>query len=172
MDARKPTFTEFWTESLAKDLFRFLKYRLKCTETAEELTHETYLRLHKKINEAPLDNARAFAFHIAQNLAIDYQRKLLVRSRYIEQTLDHQQYAHSPLPVSVAERTLMAEERLHLLRNAMDDLPENCRTAFILHSVHGLTYLQIAERMGISRSMVNKLLAKAMLHCKQALDND
>lgn len=73
----------FWTESLAKDLLVFLTGRVKCPETAADLTQETYLRLYQSINNNPPDNARALAFRIAVNLAIDYQRKVTVRNRHI-----------------------------------------------------------------------------------------
>jgi len=57
---------------------------LKCAEVATDLTHETYLSLRQHEKKIGLhENARALAFHIAMNLAIDYQRKAEVRPRYI-----------------------------------------------------------------------------------------
>lgn len=63
--------TLFCSESLAENLLHFLTSRLKCHETAADLTHETYLRLDRKIKQSPPDDARALAFRIALNLAID-----------------------------------------------------------------------------------------------------
>jgi outer membrane receptor for ferric coprogen and ferric-rhodotorulic acid len=57
--------------------------RVKCQETAADLTHETYIRLYQSINKNPPDNARALAFRIAVNLAIDYQRKVIVKNSHI-----------------------------------------------------------------------------------------
>lgn len=161
---------QFWNKSLAEDLLRFLTSRTKCPETAADLTHETYLRLDRKVKEAPLDNARALAFHIALNLAIDYQRKASVRRRYA---------ANIPLDSALEvvsgkscepEQVLMARQQLAQMQKALNELPENCRTAFYLQSTQGLKYSEIAAHMGISKSMVNRLLSQAMAYCAAQLD--
>jgi len=162
---------DFWSEPLAKDLLRFLTGRLKCRETAADLTHETYLRLHRLCRDSPPDDARALAFHIAVNLAVDYQRKTAVRNRFGAEidadTLHDTLAGHDS---ANPERILISKQRFGRLQQALDELPANCRTAFVLHSVEGLGYTEIAERMGISKSMVGKHLAKAMAHCAERLD--
>lgn len=156
-----------WNDSLADDLRRFLTKRLKCAEAAADLTHETYLRLHQQSRRAdyPHDNARALAFHIAMNLAVDYQRKASVRSRYLA---DEGAECISEVPSSrqsQPEHILIARQRLDVLRRALDELSPECRTVFLMHGVEGLKYAEIAARLGISISMVGRHLAQAMLHC-------
>ncbi len=156
-----------WNDSLADDLRRFLTKRLKCAEAAADLTHETYLRLRQQSRGAdyPHDNARALAFHIAMNLAVDYQRKASVRSRYLA---DEGAECFSEVPSSrqsQPEHILIARQRLDVLRGALDELSPECRTVFLLHGVEGLKYAEIAARLGISVSMVGRHLAQAMLHC-------
>ena len=161
----------FWTESLAKDLLIFLTGRVKCPETAADLTHETYLRLYQSINNNPPDNARALAFRIAVNLAIDYQRKAMVRNRHIsDMTLDF--FDETVADSSAAEpvQIIMARQRLGVLQMALDELPTDCRTAFLLNGVEGLSYSEIAGRLGISKSKVGRLLAQAIAHCEQHLE--
>lgn len=158
-----------WNDSLLNELRRFLTKRLKCPEAAADLTHETYLRLRQR-DGTPPDNARALAFHIAMNLAVDYQRKSSVRDRYlvdsdastIEETATDA--AHSP------EQTLIAQQRLSRVQSALNELPPDCRTVFLLHGVEGLKYTEIADRLGISVSMVGKHLARAMQHCARSID--
>jgi DNA-directed RNA polymerase specialized sigma24 family protein len=62
---------------------QFFKRHLKYQDAAADLTHETYLRFHQWLKDTPPDNARALAFSIAVNLAIDYQRKAKVKSNYM-----------------------------------------------------------------------------------------
>lgn len=160
----------FWTESLAEDLRIFLTGRVKCPETAADLTHETYLRLYQRIAENPPDNARALAFHIAVQLAIDYHRKTTVRNRFHADAEFDTCVDSVPNATPGPEQTLMATQRLVALKLALDELPTDCRTAFLLNGVDGLTYSEIATRMGISKSMVGKHLARALAHCAQWLD--
>ncbi len=160
----------FWTETLAQDLRIFLTGRVKCAETAADLTHETYLRLYQSAKENPPDNARALAFHIAVQLAIDYHRKTTVRNRHHSDVEFDSCIETTPSATAGPEQTLIARQRLDALQSALKDLPADCRTAFLLHGIDGLTYSEIAARMGISKSMVGKHLALALAHCAQRVE--
>lgn len=160
----------FWTESLAGELRSFLTIRVKCSETAAELTHDTYLGLKQIIEQNPPDNLRAMAFRIAINLAIDYQRKTTVRNRHAaNEDFDTLTEAVS-CRTSQPDKILIGQERLKTLKTALDELPAITRTVFLLHGSEGLTYSEIALQLGISKSLVNKLLAQAMRHCAEKLD--
>jgi RNA polymerase sigma factor (sigma-70 family) len=170
-ELQSPENAAFWNESLAEELLNFLTKRLKCSETAAEITHETFLRIYQNIIDNPPNNARAMAFHIAINLANDYQRKIKVRNNYtveVDSTLLADTHASkTPGP----EQIVMAQQQLQLLQTALDELPEECRTAFLLHSIEGLTHPEIAVRLGISRSKVWRHLVKALAHCTNRLDD-
>lgn len=159
-----------WNDSLLQELRRFLTKRLKCPEAAADLTNETYLRLRQRDSDHPPDNARALAFHIAMNLAVDYQRKLAVRNRYIVDDEFDNVNEINGTTTSSPEPTLIARQRLQTLQAALSELPPECRTVFLLHGVEGLKYAEIAQRLGISISMVGKHLARAMSHCAQRID--
>lgn len=159
-----------WNDSLLDELRRFLTKRLKCPEAAADLTHETYIRLRQRDSDNPPENARALAFHIAMNLAVDYQRKAAVRSRFlVDDELDSVADGSTTTTCS-PEQTLIARQRLEILQGALDELPPDCRTVFLLHGVEGLKYAEIADRLGISLAMVGKHLARAMSHCAQRID--
>lgn len=160
---------DIWSELLANDLRRFLTAKLKCAETAADLTHETYLRLSQRHPDKPPDNARALAFHIAVQLAIDYQRKVAVRNRYLVDDDGENAIENISSGYADPEQTLEAHQRMQTLKAALDELPAECRTVFLLHGVEGLKYSDIAERLDISVSMVGKHLARAMAFCAQRL---
>lgn len=163
-------YSSFWTESLAQELLRFLTGRLRCSETAADLTHETYLRLIQRTSDTPPDNARALAYKIAINLAIDYQRKVNVRKRHASDQEFDSVVESTPNNTAPPEHILIAQQRLDVLKKALAELPLDCRTAFTLHGTDGLTYSEIADHMGLSKSMVNRLLSRAMTHCRQKLN--
>lgn len=172
-DSSSPDIASYWSEALADELLRFLTGRLKCPEAAADITQETFLRFYQFVKENPPNNARALAYRIAVNLATDYQRKSKLRNSYttdVEPALFADRFkSTAPGP----EQTVMAGQHLEQLHAALNELPPNCRAAFLLHGMDGLTYGQIACQLGISESMVYKHLTKALNHCAALLaDND
>jgi len=59
-----------------------------------------------------------------------------------------------------------ADESLGIYCEAVAALPEKCRQVFLLRKVHGLTHREIAERMSLSISSVEKYLLKGILACQ------
>ena len=110
------------------------------------------------------------AFRIAVNLAIDYQRKTTVRNRHAANE-DFESITESvSCPTSQPDKILIGQERLKTLQKALNELPAITRTVFLLHGSEGLTYSEIALQLGISKSLVNKLLTQAMRYCAEQLD--
>ena len=103
---------------------------------------------------------------MAGNLAVDRLRQERVRGRHL---------TAGELPDTVpdawpaADQVVAARQELDILRQAVGDLPDKCRTVFVLYRGRGLTMRQVAERLGISEKTVEKHIAKAMLHCRGRL---
>lgn len=57
-------------------------------------------------------------------------------------------------------------QRLELLERALAELSPACRDSFLLRKLEGLTHLQIAQRLCISRALVEKHIVNAMKHCR------
>jgi RNA polymerase sigma-70 factor (ECF subfamily) len=91
----------------------------------------------------------------------------------------------SAAPVSVELRDMLAEARmvsgvdpalevsaqqcLATLRRALDELPPRPRAAFLMHRRDGITIEEIGRRLGVSRAMAKKYLAKALVHFRRRL---
>ena len=159
----------YWNEALAEELLRFLTGRVKCQETAADLTQETFLRFHQFVQTTPPDNARALAFSIAVNLATDYQRKAKVRSNYmvVADPVQHSENHASTAPGP--EQIAISQQRLKQFHDALDELPANYRSVFLLHNIDGLTYAEIAANLGIAEATVYNYLAKTISHCLNRL---
>jgi RNA polymerase sigma factor (sigma-70 family) len=157
-------FAYYWNDSLAEELRHFLTRRLRCSNTAAEITHETFLRIYQNTESNQANNARALAYRIAINLANDYQRKIKVRNRFnaeIESDFSADSYpSETPGP----EQIVMAQQRLQALQGALDELDIECRTTFLLQSINGLTHQEIAARLGISRAKVYRHLMRALAY--------
>jgi RNA polymerase sigma-70 factor (ECF subfamily) len=56
-----------------------------------------------------------------------------------------------------------------LLNCTLANLPPKCRLAFMLNRFDGLTYPQVAARMGISVKMVEKHITSSLVACRLAV---
>lgn len=54
---------------------------------------------------------------------------------------------------------------------AIDSLPKNQRTAFVLHKINDLTYKEIAEIMNLSLSSIESLIFRAKKNLQKKLMN-
>jgi RNA polymerase sigma-70 factor (ECF subfamily) len=70
------------------------------------------------------------------------------------------------------ERTIAARQQVRMLYRAILELPPKCRQVFLLHKFKERSHAQIAAHLGISKSMVEKHIIKAMTHCRQRLEEN
>ncbi len=153
------------------ELTRRLIGMVKSRETAADLVQDTYLRLLRLGDQHVVEQPRALLHKIATNLAIDHLRK----EKHSVQGIDCLDAAmavpcHAPSP----ERELVGKQQFQLFLQAIEHLPSRTREAFLLCRVYGYSYQEIAKRMNISESGVEKLLMRALdLSCQalKAIDN-
>ena len=151
-----------------EELTRRLIGMVKSRETAADLVQDTYLRLLRLGNQHVVEQPRALLHKIATNLAIDHLRK----EKHSVQGFDCLDTAmavpcHAPSP----ERELLGKQRFRLFLRAIECLPSRTREAFLLCRVYGYSYQEIATRMNISESGVEKLLMRALDRSCQALES-
>lgn len=147
------------------ELRAFAVRRLRNRAIAEEIVQEAYLRLAGHRDEV-VENPRAYLYRVVGNLVTDHQRRERVHSQVatgLTVTVD------AIDPATDIERQLIARERLALLSQAIAELPPRCRECFILRRFDDLSQEEVARRMGISRSMVEKHLRLALVHCTRRL---
>ncbi|WP_415878897.1 RNA polymerase sigma factor [Methylomonas sp. TEB] len=166
MTAVSDTLDHFFREN-RDDLIGFFLRRLHCPDTAKDLAQETFVRLLFSEQRTPTQDRRALAFFIAGNLVVDHIRKESVRARYAPS-----QEIPAELLEAVAgndpdaEKQLMAWQDLDTVNTALNELPEECRVAFYLSAIEGLTYAQIGECLGVSERAIAKRIAKTLKHCR------
>jgi len=152
------------------ELLRFLTARLGDPAAAEDVLQDLWLRIHAT-DTGPVANGRAYLYRAAQNLALD-----VVRSRQRGAARDAQwaaaQSGAGAEPVDLtpnAEAAMLAREEATALASAIAALPEGAGRAFRLHKLEGMSHADIAARLGISRSGVEKHIAVAMAHLRRAM---
>lgn len=139
----------------------WLGKKLRCSEIAADLAHDTFVRLLRRDKEGiVVQEPRAYLSSIARGLLINFWRRQDIERAYSEAlALQPEQ-----LQPSAEEQYLIMETVLQvdaMLRN----LPLRVRKAFLMSRVEGLTYRQIGENLDVSERMVKKYMAQAMYHC-------
>ncbi len=117
-------------------------------EVAEDAVQEIFWRVWRRL--ASFDRSRAFApwlFGIAHNYCIDELRRRKVRPQPVYEDDDHPILSDIPDDVDVGEAAALADQR-RILRDALDQLPEEQRQALLLAYYGGLTQQEIAARLG------------------------
>jgi RNA polymerase sigma factor (sigma-70 family) len=153
-------------------LLRFLAARLGDRSEAEDALHDLWLKLGAA-QSGPVANPRGYLFRAANNLAIDRARersRAMRRDRgWLEREGEGAVQAEQPDRTPDAEERLLAEEEGKVLRDAVAALPDGARRALVAFRFEGLGQAEIAARMGISRSGVEKHLALAMKRLREHL---
>jgi RNA polymerase sigma factor (sigma-70 family) len=147
-------------------LKKFLARFLRCRQDVEDVAQETYLRAYLAEQREPIEQPKAFLFHIAKNLALT---RLTQKSRQIT---DYIEEAGATVVLETAAGTdeeLEAQQCLDLYCAAVATLPEKCRQVYLYRKVHGLSHKDIGERMGLSISSVEKYLRQGILACEAHL---
>lgn len=148
---------------LVGELATYLARKVRNDEDAHDLAQEAFLRMHKFQQERHLDNARAFLFKTANNLAVDQMRRARVHDRYLSsEMLPEQSDEEDDKCAPSAERTVSAEQELDKIYEVVDRMPPKVRRAFLLHRGKDLSYSEIADEMGVSTSMVEKYIIEAL----------
>ena len=136
--------------------------------SALDVVHDLYLKLATKPEVLRDKNSvKAYLCRAAVNLGVDRFRREHFEERLFSGT-EHE--ARSIAAENTApDEGLEIEARLALLREAIAELPERRRAAFILYRLHGLTPDEIAAQLKISRNMVDRHLRRALAHCLDRL---
>lgn len=154
-------------------LLRLLMARTAIRSEAEDLLQELWIRLQQNPPEEVQD-ARAYLFRMAQNLVKDRlrarQRRMERDRRWSDEATDFAGIAIEPADRrKSAEEQMLDREEVATLASAIANLPDGARRAFELHKLHGLSHADVADRLGISRSGVEKHMAVAMKNLKRTL---
>lgn len=142
----------------------WLRKKLGCVFTAEDLTQDTFLRLMVRPRELDAkQDPRAYLTIIAKGLVVDHWRRAEIERAWAAAMLERPE-ATQPS----AEHQAIIVETLMEVDLILANLADKPREAFLLAHLHDLTYAEIGARLGVSERMVKKYMAQAMLHCLSA----
>lgn len=124
----------------------------------DDIVQEAYARIGDA-DVSTIRNPRAYFFQTVRNLVLEHRKRdRIVPFEGLADCDLQGVMAQDPDP----ERVVSDRQDISRLEAVLASLPPQCRQAFVLRKVHGLSQREIAARMGLSESTVEKHLAKAL----------
>lgn len=157
-------FARFY-EATVGPLRRYLRRLTGNEADAEELAHDAYSRVYPAMQEKRVQQPEAFLYTTARHLAANQLKRRAISP--VAPVADHAELAASPAPGVVQQ--VIARQELERLQAAIAALPPGCRQVLILRKLELLSHKEIAARLGLAVSTVEKQHLRALRLLRAAL---
>jgi RNA polymerase sigma-70 factor (ECF subfamily) len=148
-------------------LYSLLVRMAGSAEEAEDLLQDVFLTAHRKLGGFRGDSALGtWLYRLAVNHCLDFLRGRRAKMARVTDSLDDDGAAEPP---AAGPRLGEGISRIDLER-AIAQLPDGCRTAFVLHDVEGFEHHEIGELLGISEGTSKSQVHKARMKLRVMLN--
>lgn len=154
---------------LRADLVAYLRRKGRSGEDVEDIAQEAFVRFHRAGHDSSGVDARPLLFVIARHIQLDRWRAA-GRDAGRRATSNVHDLDSGPGALASeapsADQRLIGRQDLAAAAAVIRALPPKTRDAFLLHRFESLTYREIADRLNVSVSMVEKHIAEALRRLK------
>lgn len=139
-------------------LLRYFVRRGIAVPDAQDLAQDVFARLSRRDTLADVEAMEGYIFAMAANALIDHSRRSKVRADGAAalQSVGGKEQDFSP------ERLLAGRQELAAIIDALNEMPERMRNILILARLENMSRQEIAQRLGISKSLVDQQITHAM----------
>jgi len=144
----------------------FLVRQLKNQSDVDDVAQEVYFRIIKYWKP----NGRKASLSMLQTIALN-----IINNRYNRQKSPGDHFHVSVDDIDIKSETpspediLIFKKRFTIMQSVFKGLKEDSRRAFSLHRFSGCSYEEIAEKMGISKSMVQKHISQTLFQLRKKM---
>lgn len=136
---------------------------------AEDHVQAALVRYLEK-NPEEVENKEAYVIKSAVNTASNSRRRngiLKILSIHHDETMLEEEACPNPLP----DEIYAARQKFKKFQDGYNQLPERTRRILFLHRIEKVQYREIAQKLGISESAVEKHIAKALVFLSTWIEN-
>jgi len=147
-----------------KGLHAYAYIILRDSHLAEEIVQEVFVKLCERASGINIQTSlESYLYRSVYNESLNHQKHEKVKARYRTMMSRKQEIAEQQ---AIGGDYPALETRLRL---ALGELPQQCRTVFLMSRFEELKYREIADRMGISVKTVENQMGKALRILRQKL---
>jgi RNA polymerase sigma-70 factor (ECF subfamily) len=140
---------------ISQSVWRFIYFKCGDEAQADDLVQEAFIKLWNNCAKVTKEKAKSFLFTVANNAFLnEVAHKKVV--------LKHAQLAPTKVDNQSPEFVLEEKQYHKKLQDAIANLSEAQRTAFLMNRIDGMKYVEIAAHLNISVKAVEKRMSQAL----------
>jgi RNA polymerase sigma-70 factor (ECF subfamily) len=140
-------------------IFRHALFMTRETDLSHDIVQETFLRIwENRASLKPELSFLAYALQISGNLVRDNARRGKTRER-LSKHVPQPAVSEMDDPFHALQMTMLEEQLMTIIAR---DLPERCRTIFLLSRFEGKSNREIAEILGLSVKTIEHQISRAL----------
>ena len=133
-------------------------------QDVDDILQETFVRVLNSDIKQQISSPKGYLFVVSRNLVL---KKLIQQSKEIHTELDDALIEDDV--DNTVEKELYQKLKFERFSKVLSSLPEKNRRAILLRKLYCLSHKEIAKKMNVSVSSVEKYIVKGLKQCKQSL---
>jgi len=150
-------------KSTSKTIFNFIYYKYGNEEKAHDAVQEAFVKLWENCAKVTPEKAKSFLYTVSNNLYLNVLKAEKVRMKYA-------QNQGGAISKESPEFVMEGKEFQKKLDSALNALPENQRTTFLLNRIDGKKYAEIADMEGVSVKAIEKRMHLALKSLREKIE--
>ena len=156
-----------WFKQIFNEHYEFIRnyiyYLSGDMDVAEDLVQDVFMKVWERKDTINDQTLKPLLYKISRNLYFNLYKRNTLDIRF-QNTVENQKENESP------EFVMEMNEFNEKLQKAISDLPEHCRTIFLMSRIDEMKYQEIADRFNISIKAVEKQISKALRLLRENID--
>jgi RNA polymerase sigma-70 factor (ECF subfamily) len=149
----------FYAETILRDQF-------DAEEVVEQLFIQLWINSRNILITTSLKN---YLYRSVHNNCLKYIEKHRTERKAYEHYVFHDPELLSPIDGDYALSNLLVQELEHKASQIMESLPEQCKNIYYLSRYHGLSYPEIANKLGVTVGTVKTQMSRAFQKFRDGL---
>lgn len=133
-------------------------------QDVDDILQETFIRVLDSDAKQQIKSPKGYLFVVSRNLVL---KKLMQQSKEIHTELDDALIEDDD--ENTVEKDLYQKLKFERFNKVLSSLPEKHRRAILLRKLYCLSHKEIAKKMDVSVSSIEKYIAQGLKQCKQSL---